>query len=67
MTDERQVELELVVHAESSLAYMVSDDGDRRKAVWLPKSKIDFEGDPRLGKQTCFLVPEWLAAAKGLT
>jgi hypothetical protein len=61
------VDLLLCLHVETARAILVSDDGDRTKAVWLPLSQCEVERKPKLGHDivevTC---PEWLAVDKGL-
>lgn len=55
----------LHVHAETQLAILVSDDGDEKGAVWLPRSKIEIVRE--LDDKTLEVeVPDWLAEAKGL-
>lgn len=58
------VDLTVEMHAETDRAILVSDDGDKNNAVWLPKSQIEI--DERKGKTLEIQVPEWLAADKGL-
>ena len=41
------IDLTLHQHAETEKAYLVSEDGDRAKAVWLPKSQC--ERDRKIG------------------
>lgn len=53
----------VVVHAETQKAVLVSDDGEREGAVWLPKSQIEIEKS-RAGA-TVLTLPEWLAKDKG--
>lgn len=61
------IDLDMVVHAETPKAWLLSDDGDRKHAVWIPKSQAEFEhrerGNMPTGTLTC---PEWLAKEKGL-
>jgi len=45
-------------------AILVSSDGEIEKAVWLPKSQIEFEGEP--GAVAEVTLPEWLAIERGL-
>lgn len=47
------------LHHETPKAWLVSDDGDRTKAVWIPKSQAEFENG-------ILTMPEWLAKEKGL-
>lgn len=63
------VDLEMCMHAEIPKAILVSHDGDRDKAVWLPKSQVEFEPKKRLAdgtKITSVTMPEWLAIEKEL-
>jgi len=53
------------LHHETDKAFLVSDDGDREKAVWLPKSQVE-QGDAKGKGVFIFTMPEWLAADKGL-
>ena len=46
-------------------AYLVSDDGDKDKAVWIPKSQCEIEPSPT-GHGYVITLPEWLAIEKGL-
>jgi len=61
-----ETDLELMIHAIGPYGVLVSDDGDRANAVWLPVSGCRFEETPRAGKAQIVTVPEWLAKAKGL-
>lgn len=45
-------------------AILVSDTGNRKKAVWLPKAQIEFEIVS--GAIITVTLPEWLAIEKGL-
>lgn len=51
------------VHVETDKAVLVSDDGDKENAVWLPRSQIEFE---KRGSHVNITMPEWLALDKGL-
>jgi hypothetical protein len=58
------VDLTMKLHAETAAAIRVSDDGDDKHAVWLPKSQVEFETvKPGYVEVT---LPEWLAIDKGL-
>lgn len=62
-------ELSVHFHLATELAIFVSDDGDRRNAVWLPKSKVQSEAvlDVENYNKTIEIeVPIWLAVDKGL-
>lgn len=66
MTSGRSDLVDVVVHLHhrTDKAVLVSDDGNRAKAVWLPLSQIEIEELSR-GTVTVTL-PEWLALDKGL-
>lgn len=42
------------IHAETEKAWLVSDTGERKDAVWVPKSQAEFEDG-------VLTLPEWLA------
>lgn len=57
------VDLEVQVHRETEKAWLVSDDGDRDSAIWVPKSMAELERKKGpYGTLTC---PEWFAQEKG--
>lgn len=64
------VDLTVELHYETSPgeenegAILVSDDGNKAKAVWLPKSLVEI--DERRGRTIEIQVPERIAAEKGL-
>lgn len=62
------VDLMVVLHHETEKAVLVSDDGDRARAVWLPKSAVEVEEGPTAMGQKYHTVtlPERLAIDKGL-
>lgn len=55
-------------HAETAKAFLVSDDGDKSKAVWIPKSQCEIEAKACVGGEDFYelTLPEWLAKDKGL-
>ena len=53
------------IAAETPLAVLVHE-GDKSKAVWLPKSKIEIEASKLNSGIVEITLPEWLAQAKGL-
>lgn len=58
------VDISVTLHHRTAKAVLVSDSGDRDKAVWLPLSEIEIEDKGRgLFEVT---LPEWLALEKGL-
>ena len=61
------VDLTLHVHIRTDKAVLVSDDGLRTHAVWLPLSQIEIENDDdKLSGVYTITVPEWLAIDKNL-
>ena len=58
------IDIDVQVHAKTDRGILVSDDGDKEKAVWLPLSQI--EVDMRGGGVAVICIPEWLAVDKGL-
>lgn len=63
---QKEVELSLMVHVETDKAWFLSDTGELKDAVWVPKSQADDGGDAVRGSKCDFLLPEWLAIDKGL-
>lgn len=62
------IDVSLALHHETPKALLVSDDGDREHAIWLPKFLIEFEHWSRNtgGRLVKVTLPEWLAKEKGL-
>lgn len=57
-------DFEMQLHHETAKAVLVSDDGVREHAIWLPKASIEFE---QKGKGIVTVtMPEWFAVEKGL-
>ena len=52
-------------HAETQKAILISDDGERANAVWVPKEHCEIEADNHKNFITVTM-PEWLALEKGL-
>ena len=59
------IDVSAQLHRETDKAVLISDDGERDNAIWLPKSQIEFTLPDRKGVTTITL-PEWLAKDKGL-
>lgn len=58
------IDLTMHLHHETDKAVLVSDDGDRTKAVWLPKAAVEIE---RTSKAIVVVtIPERLAIERGL-
>ena len=49
------------LHHETEKAWLVSDSGERDKAVWIPKSQAEFDE-----ADSVMTLPQWLAKDKGL-
>lgn len=63
------VDLLLQKHAETKLAILVSDDGDEKHGIWIPKSQVEIAPAPGVGSSRSIVLvtlPEWLAESKGL-
>lgn len=59
------IDITMQLHAETAKAILVSDDGDKDKAVWLPLSQVEIE---RKAKGIVVVtLPQWLAEQRGLT
>ncbi len=64
------IDIAVVIHHETKPGFenegavLVSDDGEREGAVWLPKSAIEIERKPRAA--AVVTMPEKLALEKGL-
>jgi hypothetical protein len=58
------VDVTMQVHARTAKAIRVSDDGDDKRAVWLPLSQCEVE--EKSAGIVIVTLPEWLAIDKGL-
>lgn len=58
------VEVTVLMVTETQRAVLVSDTGESKDAVWVPKSQIEIEATDREGAFVITL-PEWLAIEKG--
>lgn len=63
MSKSNLIDILMHVHVETSQAVLASDDGEKKNAVWLPLSQIEFE---KKGSHVNITMPEWLALEKGL-
>jgi hypothetical protein len=59
------IDITVHTHAQTDKAILVSDDGDKRHAVWLPLSQITIH-DTQVHAVCDIVLPEWLAKDKGL-
>lgn len=53
------IECAVQLHHETPKAWLVSDDGEKENAVWIPKSQAEMANG-------LLTLPEWLAKEKGL-
>lgn len=53
------IDVAVQIHAETAKAWLVSDDGDKARAVWVPKSQAELADG-------VLTLPEWLAKEKKL-
>lgn len=60
------IDLELMIHHQTAAAVLVSNDGDPKKAVWLPKAPVEFDEPIRIGKAQIVTMPQHLAEQRGL-
>lgn len=58
------IDLTMKKHALTAKAILVSDDGDEKKAKWLPLSQVEVEEKSQ--GIVVVTLPEWLAIEKGL-
>lgn len=64
MSNDELVDLTMHLHHKTEKAILVSDDGDEKRAVWLPLSQIEVE--TLKGNAVEVTCPVWLAKNKGL-
>lgn len=62
--DKNYFELSATLHRETDAALLISDNGRREDAVWIPKSLC--EDINIIGGTVELIIPEWLATDKGL-
>jgi hypothetical protein len=60
------VTLTLHVHHVTDKAVLVSEDGNRGKATWVPRSQVMMDDDVEPDECADITMPEWLATDKGL-
>lgn len=58
------IDVSMHLHHRTEKAVLVSNNGDREKAIWLPISEIETE--MKRGNLVEVTLPEWLAMEKGL-
>ena len=59
------IDITVEIEAETDKAVLVHE-GDKSKAVWLPRSQIEIEKNALNGGIYEITLPEWLALDKGL-
>ena len=60
------IDIDVHVHARTEKAVLVSDDGDKEGAVWLPLSQVEIEPHATAQRVYVLTLPEWFASEKGL-
>jgi hypothetical protein len=60
------MEISVHLHFETDGAILVSDDGNRSQALWLPKSQITMPTRYSVNASITIEIQEWLAIDKGL-
>lgn len=63
-TNPKLHDLTMQLHHDTGMAVLVSETGDEKKAVWLPRSQVEVEVIK--GNIVEVTLPEWLAKEKGL-
>ena len=58
------IDVTMQLHHRTDRAILVSDDGDKDNAVWLPLSQVEVL--PKNDGMVEVTMPEWLAVEKGL-
>jgi len=64
MSRKQLTDIDVHLHHETDLAWLVSTDGDRANAVWLPKSAVEM--NQKYGFSYELTLPTDLATEKGL-
>ena len=59
-------ELKMTFHQITEKAILLSDDGVKKNAVWLPLSQIEVSGLSVVGGVVDVTAPEWLLKKNGL-
>ena len=60
------IDLSVMLHHRTDKAVLVSDDGDKASAVWVPLSQVEIDDDAMPGETVEIVIPEWLAQERGL-
>ena len=64
--DDEPFEIEAIYHMITAKAILVSEDGKKKHAVWLPLSQIEVVGSYIVGAALKITAPEWLLKKNGL-
>jgi hypothetical protein len=59
------IEFVMKLHRETEKAILVSDDGEEKNAIWLPKSQVTVQ-EQLADEHIRIEVPEWLAQKQNL-
>lgn len=60
------VDIDVYLHHRTEKAVLVSLDGEKKNAVWVPLSQVELERNPDMPRAYVLTLPEWLALEKGL-
>ena len=60
------VDIAGVIHHQTEKAILFSETGDKDDAVWLPKSVVEVEHDPKKPDYVTVTLPERFAKDRGL-
>ncbi len=61
------VDIDVHLHHKTEKAFLISDDGDRKNAVWVPKEHCELEPKRGAGPNIhVATMPTWQALEKGL-
>lgn len=64
MKETKYVEIAADLLHETEMAYLISDDGERK--IWIPKSQLEDDPQDEGGGIYIFSIAEWLADREGL-
>lgn len=60
------VDIDVYLHHRTAKAVLISLDGEKKNAVWVPLSQVELERNPGMPSAYVLTLPEWLALEKGL-
>lgn len=64
--NDAKAEIKMHLHHETPKAILASDDGNESRALWFPKSMIEWERKREGRPEIDVTMPEWLAKKNGL-